>query len=695
MCAWGGLPTILTNLRRLMRMRPPGHYPNPELGIAFVAMKRNIADLPKIIKIGRSLRAQHFSISNLQLATEAMQAETLYRRVTNNIAYLPAPHLPRLNLPKMDFDAATRDALMAAFDSGCNVSYAGNNWGGANDTCNVEAGTMSTAGEEVQPVLAADAHPYHLYLHGRRRVVKTARQSAASMREACSTCGWGPALRAYRVNACTTSLLCALYTFAAAAATCSAKATRKTVWATTFSPVCGGCPWCAGRWSMPVTARPIPLWRGMKSPPEPERASRLKPTGCQPVRRDFTLPMQGVITNAPESGWIAPCRFARFARPGFPPLPADLSFMALLSGWMTPGRRSSNLLRRSPIPTTADLCHCGGRAYRLVDGLVPQNRRDPGMGCQSCWSGEIARPALPAGATAASASASADARLRERIGALAAGDKAPPGGARLATAIWTRWKPTCSAGASPVQTGPRSGEARTWRPSRIRCRNLRQAVERRAAGGRAESDRPGGRTGAGAGQLSSTISGAKRISTATWRWSTRRRWPRGCAPPRCGWACGFAEQTPVLSGCAPNGRASACLPAGRGMLAARGGAGDQCFSAAAPQLWLSLRQCGLITSWLTEPLSAAQWQVGRAGTGAMRRGRFRQPVSLLPPHGRMGAFCGAATDAIFIYRLNGQVGCAVSRPADAVVWAGWRSISSRRFPALRGIGFHGRPGRGD
>jgi hypothetical protein len=33
-------------------MRRPGHFPKPEIGVAFVAMKRNINDLPKIIKLG-------------------------------------------------------------------------------------------------------------------------------------------------------------------------------------------------------------------------------------------------------------------------------------------------------------------------------------------------------------------------------------------------------------------------------------------------------------------------------------------------------------------------------------------------------------------------------------------------------------------------------------------------------------------
>ena len=64
------LPHVLANLRAFNSMRKGGHFPHPELGIAFVAMKRNIHELSKVIRLGRSLRAKHFSVSNLQPATE-------------------------------------------------------------------------------------------------------------------------------------------------------------------------------------------------------------------------------------------------------------------------------------------------------------------------------------------------------------------------------------------------------------------------------------------------------------------------------------------------------------------------------------------------------------------------------------------------------------------------------------------------
>lgn len=167
------LPTILANLERFVKMRKGGHFPIPEIGIAFVAMQRNIADLPRIIKIGKSLRAKYFSISNLQPATADMQAERLYNRTTRDIAYMQAPHLPRLSLPKMDFDENTREALFEAFNSQCNISFAGNNWSGANDVCNfVESGTLSIAWTgDVSPCWPL-MHTHMSYLHNKPRLSK-------------------------------------------------------------------------------------------------------------------------------------------------------------------------------------------------------------------------------------------------------------------------------------------------------------------------------------------------------------------------------------------------------------------------------------------------------------------------------------------------------------------------------------------
>ena len=164
------LPSVIENVSRFRKMRKGSHYPRPEIGVAFVAMKRNIADLPKVIRLGRSFGAKYFSVSNLQPVLESMQADRLYVRTLRDPSYISSTTVPHLSLPKMDFDALTSEALFGAFNSGCNVSFAGNNWGGANDVCNfIEGGTMSIAWNgDVSPCWPL-MHNHMSYLHGKPR----------------------------------------------------------------------------------------------------------------------------------------------------------------------------------------------------------------------------------------------------------------------------------------------------------------------------------------------------------------------------------------------------------------------------------------------------------------------------------------------------------------------------------------------
>ncbi len=170
------LPTVIANLERFRRLRVmingnlSWYFPKPELGIAFVAMKRNINDLPQVLNLARRLGAMHFSVSNVLPVTENLQEERLYTKALRSLAYIPSNRVPRLSLPKMDFNELTRDALFEAFNSGFSVSYAGNSWGGANDVCNyVENGSMTLGWNgDVSPCWPL-MHGHTSYLHGKVR----------------------------------------------------------------------------------------------------------------------------------------------------------------------------------------------------------------------------------------------------------------------------------------------------------------------------------------------------------------------------------------------------------------------------------------------------------------------------------------------------------------------------------------------
>jgi MoaA/NifB/PqqE/SkfB family radical SAM enzyme len=141
----------------------------------------------------------------------------------------------------MDFNALTREALAQAFQSGYNISYAGNNWGGANDVCNyIEGGTMSIAWNgDVSPCWPL-MHTHGSYLHGKPRLNK--KHVIGNVRERSVRDLWlDPAYVAYRRRV--QSFAFAPCTFCGG---CDLSETNdEDCYGNTF-PACGGCLWAQG-----------------------------------------------------------------------------------------------------------------------------------------------------------------------------------------------------------------------------------------------------------------------------------------------------------------------------------------------------------------------------------------------------------------------------------------------------------------
>jgi MoaA/NifB/PqqE/SkfB family radical SAM enzyme len=122
------LPEVLENVRRFSETRRalcdcsalpaphelperhPARRPAPELGIAFVAMRRNVADLPDLLRTGTILGASRFNVSNVIAYTEELLPQILYEG-TLRLSPLPTLWHSFLRLPPMDVTDATREPL--------------------------------------------------------------------------------------------------------------------------------------------------------------------------------------------------------------------------------------------------------------------------------------------------------------------------------------------------------------------------------------------------------------------------------------------------------------------------------------------------------------------------------------------------------------------------------------------------------
>jgi len=164
------LPHVIENVKRLRRLRQGGHFAKPEIDVAFVAMKRNIHELPAALKLAHSLGARQFKVSNVLPYTKELWDEILYAQEFRDLTYMPSRRIPRLSLPKIGFSDQTSTPLFEALHSGYNVSLAGNNLGGANDVCEfIESGSISIGWDgsiaPCLPLLHGHTHYFKAWQH--------------------------------------------------------------------------------------------------------------------------------------------------------------------------------------------------------------------------------------------------------------------------------------------------------------------------------------------------------------------------------------------------------------------------------------------------------------------------------------------------------------------------------------------------
>ena len=128
------LSQVIANLTRLRDLRIRSRF-KPQLGIEFVAMKRNIADLPAVLRLGRRLGVERFLVSNVVPHTREMSTEVLYSRAMSEVAEVPSPFGAHLDLPRIDWNEDTREPLYQAWRSWHRMTFGGNDLGAAVDYC--------------------------------------------------------------------------------------------------------------------------------------------------------------------------------------------------------------------------------------------------------------------------------------------------------------------------------------------------------------------------------------------------------------------------------------------------------------------------------------------------------------------------------------------------------------------------------
>lgn len=235
------LPDVIANLRQLKELRGLLNPTGMRLGIAFVAMKRNIGDLPDLVRLGKSLGADQFSISNVLPHTAALRDEMLFLRSFNEMNQTHSEWSPLIALPRIDIDELTGESLVQTLKHRHLLSVARQELDVSSCTCPfVEKATTSIRWDgAVSPCLAL-LHTHESYLD--RDVRKSLAYSVGILQQHTFLEIWNdPAYRDLRER-----LLRFDFSPCVTCNSCEMANSNLEDCFGNVAPACGGCLWAHG-----------------------------------------------------------------------------------------------------------------------------------------------------------------------------------------------------------------------------------------------------------------------------------------------------------------------------------------------------------------------------------------------------------------------------------------------------------------
>jgi MoaA/NifB/PqqE/SkfB family radical SAM enzyme len=233
------LPLVLENITRFNILRD--NSDTPEIGISFVAMRRNIADLPLLLRQASRLGVSHFMVTNVFPYTAEMCQEMLYTRSVDGVDSSPSPWVPRIDMPRIDLNEHTQEALLQVLRNRHNVNLNGASLGQERGRCPfIERASVSIGWQgDVSPCLAL-MHPYQTYLNGQPRKVQRCvygninAKSLLDIWKSKEYLDFRKRVVAFDFSPCTTCGGCSW-----------SEANQEDCFANPF-PTCGGCLWAQG-----------------------------------------------------------------------------------------------------------------------------------------------------------------------------------------------------------------------------------------------------------------------------------------------------------------------------------------------------------------------------------------------------------------------------------------------------------------
>jgi MoaA/NifB/PqqE/SkfB family radical SAM enzyme len=237
----GQLATVRDHVQALHIARTRAWKPSPEIGLAFVAMRANIAELPELQRLAANVRASEILVSNLLPHTAEMVDETLYRHTLAMGRYHRSTEVPHVRLPRIDFDQVTNAALTAVLHSANSLALGGADLAAESNTCPfVRAGATALRWDGSVSPCPPLLHAHPVFVPDRWRRIKHV--AFGNLAEASLPAIWdSAAYRAFRQKVWDFAFAPCVY-----CGGCDlAESNEEDCFGNAF-PVCGSCLWAQG-----------------------------------------------------------------------------------------------------------------------------------------------------------------------------------------------------------------------------------------------------------------------------------------------------------------------------------------------------------------------------------------------------------------------------------------------------------------
>ena len=165
------LERVVENVRHLHDGGGPNYGPSVRIGVEFVAMRSNVAELPGLGRLAARLGASFVIVTNVLAYTPDLVGETLYDHGAGSLAGADTSAAPRWLLPVFDWDEPLGAAVGGALARSGPVSFSGADAGPAGRCPFVEAEACAVAWHGGVSPCPALLHTYTCYVRGREKRV--------------------------------------------------------------------------------------------------------------------------------------------------------------------------------------------------------------------------------------------------------------------------------------------------------------------------------------------------------------------------------------------------------------------------------------------------------------------------------------------------------------------------------------------